>query len=336
MSIDLAGTGVLQAVQMLTYVGLYSPKLLMLDEPDSHLHPSNQRMLVKALSQIAKEDGCKILLTTHSRHVVDEADSQGAAVNWLSGGFLQSGDTTLVQNLMNLGALDIAEVTARKKLRGLILTEDRNGREFMRCLAISNGWEDGAFDIVPYDGSSNLYPVKFLIRYIREQVPQMPIVVYRDRDFDESEVDQFRELEDEFEGVFVVIPPGTDSESMLLSDKFLKEFGARFGISHTKLFEYRNLAISEKHESSVGQLTNEIVNRNLFELAPRGRVDTNKVRNAATEKIAQDPLRWMKGKTLLKSFDHHLRSEFSDSVKDRLAKPYDSLKIDGFPEQAPL
>lgn len=257
-------------------------------------------------------------------------------MNWLSGGHLQLGDTTLVQNLMNLGALDIAEVTARKKLRGLVLTEDQNGREFMRCLAISNGWEDGAFDVVPYDGSTNLHAVKSLISYIREQVPQMPIVVYRDRDFDESEVDKFRRLEDQFDKVFVVIPPGSDSESMLLSDQFLEEFGARFRISPTKLLEYRKLAISEKFESSVGHLSNEIVNRNLFGIAPRGCVNTIKALDAAAEKIKQDPLRWMKGKMLLKSFDNRLRKESSDSVKDRLDEPYNCLAIDGFPEQAPL
>ena len=41
LPIDAAGTGVLQAIQILSYVNVYKPKLLILDEPDSHLHPNN-------------------------------------------------------------------------------------------------------------------------------------------------------------------------------------------------------------------------------------------------------------------------------------------------------
>jgi len=49
-AIDLVGTGLLQAVQLIAYVSNYEPKLLLLDEPDAHLHPSNQRLL-EAISE---------------------------------------------------------------------------------------------------------------------------------------------------------------------------------------------------------------------------------------------------------------------------------------------
>jgi hypothetical protein len=49
LPIDAAGTGVLQAIQILSYINVYKPKLLLLDEPDSHLHPSNQRKLINML-----------------------------------------------------------------------------------------------------------------------------------------------------------------------------------------------------------------------------------------------------------------------------------------------
>lgn len=43
--LDAAGTSVLQASQLLGYVTLFRPRLLILDEPDSHLHPDRQRQL---------------------------------------------------------------------------------------------------------------------------------------------------------------------------------------------------------------------------------------------------------------------------------------------------
>ncbi|WP_411684679.1 AAA family ATPase, partial [Aeromonas caviae] len=62
LPIDASGTGVLQAIQILSYVFLFKPKLLILDEPDSHLHPNNQRKLGKVrISHMAREH----LLVTH-------------------------------------------------------------------------------------------------------------------------------------------------------------------------------------------------------------------------------------------------------------------------------
>ena len=57
LPIDSSGTGVLQAIQALSYIGVYKPRLLILDEPDSHLHPDNQRKLARLL---AVRPRCKI------------------------------------------------------------------------------------------------------------------------------------------------------------------------------------------------------------------------------------------------------------------------------------
>jgi hypothetical protein len=53
--IELAGTGVLQTVQILAYVHYLHPSVIILDEPDSHLHPNNQRLLCKLLQGVAEE-----------------------------------------------------------------------------------------------------------------------------------------------------------------------------------------------------------------------------------------------------------------------------------------
>jgi predicted ATP-dependent endonuclease of OLD family len=65
--LDLAGTGFLQAIQILAYLHLFSPKLIVLDEPDSHLHPNNQGLLCSLLRMIALEREVQVIMTTHSR-----------------------------------------------------------------------------------------------------------------------------------------------------------------------------------------------------------------------------------------------------------------------------
>ncbi|WP_277867914.1 AAA family ATPase [Candidatus Synechococcus calcipolaris] len=85
LPIDSVGTGVLQAIQILSYVNLYKPKLLLLDEPDAHLHPNNQRKLAKILVKLSESRDFQVVLTTHSRHILDEL-SGSAKIHWISDG----------------------------------------------------------------------------------------------------------------------------------------------------------------------------------------------------------------------------------------------------------
>jgi predicted ATPase len=107
--LDLAGTGLLQSVQILAYLHLFSPKLIILDEPDSHLHPNNQRILCSLLSTVSIERGVRVLITTHSRHVLDTLH-ENAKMLWVQNGtVVEAGIEDQVEILLELGALDIKE-----------------------------------------------------------------------------------------------------------------------------------------------------------------------------------------------------------------------------------
>ncbi len=73
--LELAGTGILQILQIISYVTYFNPSLLLLDEPDSHLHPNNQAVLSEVLQRISEETETQIILCTHSRHIVDSLRS---------------------------------------------------------------------------------------------------------------------------------------------------------------------------------------------------------------------------------------------------------------------
>ena len=83
--LEIAGTGVLQATQILSYIHRFTPSIIVLDEPDSHLHPNNQRLLCALLRKVASERNTQVLLTTHSRHVVDTL-SGSARLLWVRNG----------------------------------------------------------------------------------------------------------------------------------------------------------------------------------------------------------------------------------------------------------
>jgi len=64
-------------IATLVYVIKYSLEpghLLMVEEPEAHLHPNAQSILIRALSRLIPY-GIRVVMTTHSIHVLDEVNS---------------------------------------------------------------------------------------------------------------------------------------------------------------------------------------------------------------------------------------------------------------------
>lgn len=55
--LELLGTGYLQLIQLFCYVILFKPNILLIDEPDIHLHPNVQERLAENLLRIAQSQG---------------------------------------------------------------------------------------------------------------------------------------------------------------------------------------------------------------------------------------------------------------------------------------
>lgn len=180
--IELAGTGVLQATQILSYIHSFDPSIIVLDEPDSHLHPNNQRLLCALLRRIAEERETQVLLTTHSRHVVD---ALGSAAN-----FLWVRDATVdhatrddeIGILLDIGALDVKERVRAQNTKVVVLTEDENTRG-LESLLVANGFDMSATVILPYFGATTIKNLRPLVNMINSSNPTAKIVLHRDRDY---------------------------------------------------------------------------------------------------------------------------------------------------------
>lgn len=183
VSLEMVGTGCLQAIQLVAYVTAYNPVLLLLDEPDAHLHPSNQRLLATTLQKISETGTTKILLATHSRHMFDAlVQSDTARIVWLRQGVKQSEtDRTNLSVLLDLGALDSFELLQEGKPRIVFLTEDTKVAR-LKVLLSANGLNENDYFIQPLHGVKNLVAAMPIADFFVRQASNCHVIVHRDGD----------------------------------------------------------------------------------------------------------------------------------------------------------
>jgi len=220
--IELAGTGALQAMQILSYIHRFAPSLIVLDEPDSHLHPNNQRLLCGLLRTIAEERGTQVLLTTHSRHVVD-ALSGSVRFLWVRNGTVEiASEDDEIGVLLDIGALDVRERVASMEAKAIVLTEDTNHRLLERILE-SNGFDMAATLVLPYHGVTTVKNLRPLLQIIRSSNDTATIAVHRDRDFlSGTEVGEWEQSIKAL-NVEPIVTLGTDVESHFVNSQYLAE-----------------------------------------------------------------------------------------------------------------
>lgn len=66
-----AGSGLQQVVQIMAYLYLTRPTILLVDEPDAHLHPTLQQAMGGLLREVGKDLGAQVLVSTHSYDLID-------------------------------------------------------------------------------------------------------------------------------------------------------------------------------------------------------------------------------------------------------------------------
>ena len=170
--LELSGIGFLQVIQIFSYLVYFRPVLLLVDEPDSHLHPAAQERLVRVLAEAATQFDKQVLLTTHSPSVV-RALPQDARVVWMKNGVVQPDGDVSGRQLMGWGLLD---------KRILLLTEDT---KIGMLRSLLSQWPDLERLVVlwPLHGSGKLLDPAGCVSLQALFGDAMKIMIHRDRDF---------------------------------------------------------------------------------------------------------------------------------------------------------
>jgi hypothetical protein len=171
--------------------------VLILDEPDSHLHPDNQRALCTLVSKLSSERSFQALVSTHSRHVLDAMGRSGPVV-WMSKGQIRNEpDQNATQVLLDLGALDSVDYFADGGLKCVVATEDTD-QSRLKALLWANDFIEDDTEVASYAGCSKTDAAVVLGRFLRDKTQHLSLVVHRDRDYlDEATAAKFtKALED--------------------------------------------------------------------------------------------------------------------------------------------
>ncbi|MES0127613.1 AAA family ATPase [Mesorhizobium sp. M0029] len=292
--IELCGTGFLQAVQILCYLHRFRPSLIVLDEPDSHLHPNNQRIISNLLFRITEDLGTQIVITTHSRHIVDALSGVARYIWVQSGAAAPASRDDQIDILMDLGALDLKERIGTKNYDAILLTEDEITRSIVTLLA-SSGFDMERTLILPYRGVTELHNLRTIADHTR-RISGARLVIHRDRDFlDPMEVEAWktsiREMQcDSF------VTTGVDIESHLLNPRYLSALNNLQ--NEAQFTEILNQAIEEIREDAYEHALNSRLDWERKQ--GNGRVNVGALARDMRQRVNDDPRANMSGKKLLK------------------------------------
>ncbi|TDR89616.1 ATP-dependent nuclease [Enterovirga rhinocerotis] len=200
--LETAATGLLQVIQIFAYLILFEPKIMLIDEPDAHLHPDKQERLIETLELAAAETDTQIILTTHSPHITRGA-SPAAKLVWMNEGRVQTDDGEAIRRLLGWGGLDKS---------ALFFVEDEDDTPLR---AILRQWPalSRQLAVCRCFGIENLPKDKLLSGLIVDGHLKIKAVIHRDGDFMSSEEATMWSDRFSTDGVFPWVTTGCDVEA---------------------------------------------------------------------------------------------------------------------------
>ncbi|WP_257999014.1 ATP-dependent nuclease [Xanthomonas arboricola] len=216
LPLDAGGTGLLQAIQILAYAARETPPLLLLDEPDSHLHPDKQRALMRLLQRLAEKGDFQVIIATHSRHMIDALDDE-TGLHWMSGGAVRpNAETDLVSVLTELGALDRGDLLRNGAIDAVVLTEDRNPK-VIAPLLVAAGFDPERIQVWSYNTCTQIQRARLLADFIAQHAPATQVIVHADRDYQSDEAVLAKQEQFRAERLTLFVTDGVDAESQYLN-----------------------------------------------------------------------------------------------------------------------
>jgi AAA15 family ATPase/GTPase len=285
LPLDSVGTGLLQVIQIFAYIEYFSPKIVLLDEPDAHLHPTTQRVLAQELiKRTETESDLKIVFSTHSRYILDALEGKAKVFYFQDGRVLENVKSSSI--LIDIGAADADYLFSKRNLKYIIATEDKvdkidEKKEFLKKFLKANKLREDEFVLHSYEGCTKVHFANILQGFVRKQIPIAQVILHIDRD---QKLDDDREIlklkEDcKKHDVALFITKFQEIESYFCQPKHLSEV---LEIPLEKAQDIYSSLLKELEEDTKKKLINFILNERSELSRDNGRLDIGLAEDQAT------------------------------------------------------
>ena len=242
--LEQSGNGFLQVLQIFSYMVLFNPKIILIDEPESHLHPTLQTKLVNVLQKELRSRDCVALVATHSPYV-----ARGAARNsnfiWLKDGSVVSASSSgEIRDALGWGVLD----------RAIILFTEDSKQNMLREIVDQNEYLSDRVAIYPYDGIDRLGNEGHIKAIQNALGKAHKVIVHRDRDCLTNE--ELKNWADPFvkSDISVWITAGSDVEAYFCQPRHISSV---YGIS----IEVAKKIFMQVYSENEGELYRDFENK---------------------------------------------------------------------------
>jgi len=177
------GSGFLQWLSVYTLVLNPSIDILLLDEPDAHLHATLQDHLLSKLRELAEQSNKQAFVATHSSEILRNSDPRDIYEIRRGGngsGYLKT-DQSKVALLAGLGSDYAPRVDKVRKTKHLLFLEGNSDFGVLKVFAEKLGltWPDRWVD---WKSASGHKERRHVFLALKEEIPNLVCLSLRDRD----------------------------------------------------------------------------------------------------------------------------------------------------------
>jgi predicted ATPase len=181
------GSGFLQWLSVFALATDSEIDVLLLDEPDAHLHSSLQEQLLFSLRQIQIATGKQVLIATHSTEILRDADPADILqVRGSTGARYLTDEDQKVALLAGLGSEYAPRVDRVKRTKRLMFVEGRSDLAILKVLAERLNIEWPA-SWIEWTTTRSQKERKQLYLALKDEIPGLVVLSLRDRDDEPAE-----------------------------------------------------------------------------------------------------------------------------------------------------
>jgi len=254
--VEVNGAGILEALRLILDYELNKPDILLIEEPEIHLHPALETIVMRYLQSIGKN--CQIFITTHSTNFLDTAEMRN--VQLING---QEAEESIPREL----GIRLSSLFMYDKLVFVEGLDEDVIREWASICSVK--LTQPSIGFVSMGGVRNFthYATKKTIEFLCKR----RVLVFFMLDHDERDEDEINTLKDKLgnKGQLIVLKK-RELENYLLCpraiDEFIKE---KYKLEEREEKDVDVGEIQKAINKCVDELKNEVIQRRVIKRASR-------------------------------------------------------------------